>query len=60
MIEELGMADLLRKHSMWGSDIKIFGIDDHAENEGACNSDDNNSDEEDDNEVNIEPTVTKN
>ena len=35
MVEELGMSDLFRKHSMWGSDIRIMGIDGGAENESA-------------------------
>ena len=60
-IEELGMAGLFRKHSMWGSDIKIFGIDGGAENESALDSDDNDSDEEDDeNEANIKSTESQN
>lgn len=59
-IEDLGMAGLFKKHSMWGSDIKIFGIDGGAENESAFDSDDNDSDEEDDeNEANIEPTESQ-
>ena len=46
---------------MWGSDIKIFGIDGGAENESALDSDDNDSDEEDDeNEANIESTESQN
>ena len=56
MIEELGMADLFRKHSMWGSNTKIFSIDGGAENESAYDNDDSNSDEEDENEATTEQT----
>ena len=65
MVEELGMSDLFRKHSMWGADIRIMGIDGGAENESACDTDDNDFDndsdeEDDDNETNIEPTESQN
>ena len=60
MIEELGMADLFRKHSMWGSDIRIFGIDGGAENESAYDNDDSDSDGEDENEATIEQTESQN
>ena len=60
VIEELGMADLFRKHSMWGSDIRIFGIDGGAENESAYDNDDSDSGEEDENEATIEQTESQN
>ena len=47
MVEKLGMAELFKKHALWGSDKAIIGIDGGGEN-NLCDDDINDSDAEDD------------
>ena len=51
---------LFKEYSMWGSDIKIYGIDGGAENKTAYDNDDNHSDEEDENEETTAQTGSQN
>ena len=44
MVEELGMASLFKKHSMWSSKVTLIGIDGGKEN----STDDTNSDDDSD------------
>ena len=49
MIEELGMAELFKKHKLWGKEISIVGVDDgfrkNIEDKlDNCNIDDDDSD----------------
>ena len=40
MVQKLGMAELFKKHSLWGSEISIVGIDGGAHKNADCDADD--------------------
>ena len=53
MVEKLGMAELFKKHSLWGSKISIVGIDGGTHKNADCDADDDcdaDSDSDDDGE----------
>ena len=49
MVEKLGMAELFEKHTLWGSDKTIVGIDDGKEN-FLCSVDDDGDDSDAEND----------
>ena len=53
MVEELGMAIVFVKHLLWGSDVKIRGIDGGAEYCNELNNDESDSDELSDDDKSI-------
>ena len=57
MVQKLGMAELFKKHSLWGSKISIVGIDGGAQKNDAdddCDADCDSDDEIEDDGVNSE------
>ena len=50
MIEQLGMADLFNKHALWGSQVKIIGINGGAESCITPDIDDDSDEDENESE----------